>query len=109
MSNLVESVASGEVRSNDRTHVSEMAQAAKVLPVWLAPPEPHESQWLNKVLTVLSKLAVDRGLANPQPRFWLNYMNPVTAWNRLLGFEETTLSQLLARRTVLDGPPRNLS
>src|SRR5260370_39699832 len=49
-----------------RTHVSQMAQAVKVLPVWLAPPTPHESQWLNRVLTVLSKLAVDRGLANPQ-------------------------------------------
>src|SRR5882762_20679 len=49
-----------------RTHVFQLAKGVNVLPVWLAPPALHESQWLNRVLTVLSKLAVDRGLANPQ-------------------------------------------
>src|SRR5882672_11799383 len=49
-----------------RTHVPQLAKGVKVLPVWLTPPAPHESQWLNRVLTVLSKLAVDRRLANPQ-------------------------------------------
>jgi hypothetical protein len=49
-----------------RTHASQLAKGVKVLPVWLTPPAPPESQWLNRVLTVLSKLAVDSGLANPQ-------------------------------------------
>ena len=49
-----------------RTYVSEMTQAVKVLPVSLAPPATQNRSGLNRVLTVLSKLAVDRGLANPQ-------------------------------------------
>src|SRR6266436_3622474 len=66
VSDLVQRVASDEVRSKDTNPCVPLAQGVKVLPVWLAPPAPHESQWLNRVLTVLSKLAVDRRLANPQ-------------------------------------------